>query len=177
LIYWEKGLYSRAIEALERIRDDDSRAYQAKPLLADAYLNKGRLEDAIALFSALLQANPGDARSLFGLGVAYRMAGDLERAKEAFETVLREHRAPDGSVNLELARTLERLGDAAGAIRNYEIAATSPPQRRDAILEMARLYARTGQREKALEYMEELMRDYPNDRSIELEARALRAGG
>lgn len=176
VLYWENELHSRAIEALERIPDNDPRAYQAKALLADAYVKKGRHEDAIAIYTRLLQANPRDPRSRFGLGVALRLTGDLERAREAFEQVLRENAPPDGSVNLELARTLDRLGDAQGALRNYEIAAAHSAQRRDATLEMARLYARTGRKDKAIGLMEELTKAYPDDRMIEMEARSLRAG-
>ena len=175
-IYWEKGLYSRAIEALERIPDSDPRALQTKNILADSYVKKGRYNDAIALCTRILQLNPNDAPSLFGLGVAYRMTGDLDRSRQTLEEVLRRHRPPDGSVNLELARTLELAGDTAGAIHNYEIAMANPPQRRDAALELARLYKKKGDKEKALEYLKKLQAAEPNDRTIEMEINALRTG-
>jgi tetratricopeptide (TPR) repeat protein len=175
-IYWEKGLYSRAVEALERIPDSDPRALQTKNILADSYVKKGRYNDAIALCTRILQLNPNDAPSLFGLGVAYRMTGDLDRSRQTLEEVLRRHRPPDGSVNLELARTLELAGDTAGAIHNYEIAMANPPQRRDAALELARLYKKKGDKEKALEYLKKLQAAEPNDRTIEMEINALRTG-
>jgi tetratricopeptide (TPR) repeat protein len=176
LLYWEKGLYSRAAGALVRVPDGDPRALQARALLADTYTKKGEPQEAIALYTKLLQTNPNDPRILYGLGFACRAAGDLERARQALEAGLRIQRPPDGSVHLELARTLELLGDADGALSNYEIASASPQQRRDATLEMARLLAKTGNREKALAYMEELLRAYPNDREIEIQANAIRTG-
>jgi tetratricopeptide (TPR) repeat protein len=175
-IYWEKGLYSRAIQALERMPNSDPRVLQSKGILADSYLKKGRYNDAIALYTRMLQLNPNDAPSRFGVGVAYRMAGDLDRSQQTLEEVLRKHSPPDGSVNLELARTLELKGDVEGAIRNYEIASASAPQRRDATLEIARLYKRKGDREKALEYLKRLQAAEPNDRTIEMEINALRRG-
>ncbi len=174
-IYFENGLYSRAVQALERVPDTDPRVYQAKTLLADCYVKGGRYADAIDVYVRILQADPNHARSLFGLGIAYRMTGDLDRSQQALEEVLRKHKPPDGSVNLELARTLQARGDTEGAIRNYQIASASNLQRRDAYLELARLHKTQGDREKAIEYYERLRTAYPNDRSIQMEINALRS--
>jgi tetratricopeptide (TPR) repeat protein len=176
MLYWEKGLYTRAIDALRRVPEGDPRTLQARALLADAYTKKGQPQEAIVIYTRLLQTNPDDPRILYGLGFACRAAGDLGRAREALEAGLRIQRPPDGSVHLELARTLERLGDTEGALRNYEIASASPAQKRDATIEMARLYAKGGMREKALAYMDELRRAHPDDPSIEAEANSLRSG-
>jgi tetratricopeptide (TPR) repeat protein len=176
MIYWERGLFSRAIEALERIPDSDPRSFQAKALLGDSYVKKGRAGDAVALYTNMLQRSPDDPRVLYGLGVALRAAGDLERSRGILEEILRKHRPPDGSVNLELARTLELMGDAEGAARNYQTAASKEPQRRDATLELARLYKKTGQRDKAVELLSSLSAAFPGDRAIEMELNALRSG-
>ncbi len=79
-------------------------------------------------------------------------------------------------MNLELARTLELEGDIEGAIRNYETASTKEPQRRDATLELARLYKKTGDREKAVGLLAGLRTAFPDDRVIEMELNALRSG-
>ncbi|MBP2681781.1 MAG: yrrB 6, partial [Candidatus Krumholzibacteriota bacterium] len=176
LIYWERGLYSRAIEALERIPDADPRSFQANALLGDAYVKKGRAGDAVALYTRMLQKSPGDPRVLYGLGVALRGAGDLERSRQILQEVVEKHRPPDGSANLELARTLELQGDVEGAIRNYQSAAAKEPQRRDATLELARLYKKTGDTAKAVELLTSLRTAFPDDRSIEMELNALRSG-
>jgi len=175
-LYWEKGLYSRAIELLERVPDSDPRALAAKNILADCYVRKGRHADAIALYKRILQLAPDDAAGLFGLGVVYRLTGDLENSRQSLEEVLRKHRPPDGSVNLELARTLELAGDTEGAIRNYKTAAASPPQRHDATLELARLYKKTGDKEKALEYLKYLQTADPSDQTVQMEINALQTG-
>jgi tetratricopeptide (TPR) repeat protein len=176
MIYWERGLYSRAIEALERIPDADPRSFQAKALLGDSYVKKGRAGDAVALYAGMLRKSPDDPRVLFGLGVALRGTGDLERSRQVLEEILQKHRPPDGSVNLELARTLELKGDIEGAVRNYEAAAAKEPQRRDATLELARLCKKTGNRDRAAELLTELRTAFPDDRAIEMELNALRSG-
>jgi len=176
MIYWERGLYSRAIEALERIPDADPRSFQAKALLGDSYVKKGRAGDAVALYAGMLRKSPDDPRVLFGLGVALRGTGDFERSRQVLEEILQKHRPPDGSVNLELARTLELTGDIEGAVRNYEAAAAKEPQRRDATLELARLCKKTGNRDRAAELLTELRTAFPDDRAIEMELNALRSG-
>jgi len=176
MLYWEKGLYSRAIEALERIPDADPRAFQAKALLGDSYVRKGRPGDAIALYTRMLRASPDDPRVLFGLGVALRTAGDIDRSRQTLEEILKKHRPPDGSVNLELARTLELQGDVEGAVRNYEAAAASSPQKYDATIELARLLKKMGRTDEALERLTQLRAAYPDDRAIEMELNALRSG-
>ncbi|UCG51607.1 MAG: tetratricopeptide repeat protein [Candidatus Latescibacterota bacterium] len=175
-MYWEKGLYTRAIEALERVPDFDPRATQARGILADCYLKKGRHQDAIRTYNAILERIPSDARSLFGLGVAYRMVGKLDRSEEILRQVIEVHKPSDGSVNLELARTLVLKADLEGAIQNYQVAGTSHLQRRDAYLELARLHRRRGENELAFQYLSRLRELYPGDQAIEMELNALRRG-
>ncbi|MEJ2721716.1 MAG: tetratricopeptide repeat protein, partial [bacterium] len=175
-IYWQKGLYARAIEALERVPKNDPRANQAGGMLADCYLKRGRPEDAIRIYKSILAENPLDLRILFGLGIADRMTGNYAGSEEAFRRILELQPPSDGSVNLELARTLTAKGDIPGAEENYRRAAASPQQRRVADLELARLYRRTGERGKALEILSQLRQLYPNDREIEAELNAARSG-
>ncbi|UCH84728.1 MAG: tetratricopeptide repeat protein, partial [Candidatus Latescibacterota bacterium] len=170
MIYWEKGLYTRAIDALERIRDDYPRSDQAKLILAECYITRGRVDDAIRIF----EQKPDDARSVMGLGVAYRMKGDYERSAAAFGRVLELENQPDGIVRLELARTLALKGDIDGAVLNYRLAATSSSHRRDAYLELARLLSKTGDVDSALEILTRLRNAYPNDREIQAELNARR---
>ncbi len=176
MMYWEKGLYSRAAEAFERIGDTDQNVVARNGYLADCYLKTGRTAEAIALYQKSIQQDPKDAGSLFGLGVAYRAAGDLDRSQQALEEAMRVRPRQDGSANFELAKTLELKGDVEGAKRNYEIAADGPTQWRDATLELARLCRKTGDREKALEYFQKLRAAYPDDRTIEMELNALQRG-
>jgi len=127
-------------------------------------------------YTKMLRASPGDPRVLFGLGVALRSAGDFDRSRQALEEILKKHKPPDGSVNLELARTLELQGDVDGAVRNYETAAASPPQNRDATIELARLLKKMGRMDEALERLTRLRAAYPDDRAIDAELNALRSG-
>jgi tetratricopeptide (TPR) repeat protein len=176
MMYWEKGLYSRAAEAFERISDTDQNVVARNGYLADCYLKTGRIADAIALYQKSIEQDPKDAGSLFGLGVAYRAAGDLDRSQQALEEAMRVRPRQDGSANFELAKTLELKGDLEGAKRNYEIAADGPTQWRNATLELARLSKKTGDREKALEYFQKLRAAYPDDRTVEMELNALQRG-
>jgi tetratricopeptide (TPR) repeat protein len=174
VLYWERGLYSRAAEAFERIPDSDPNAIMKASYLAECYLKTGRIDQAIAVYGRTLEKAPNDPGSLLGLGVAYRAAGDLEKSQHAIEEVMRVRPRQDGSANLELARTLMLKGDLEGAVHNYRIAADGFAYRRDALLELARLYQKTGDKQKAIECFEQLRAAYPDDRTIEFELNTLR---
>ena len=69
ILYWEKGLYSRAIDALERIQRNESAATSTRRILADSYFRVGRLQEALAAYSRIVEGSASDMRGL----VRYRM--------------------------------------------------------------------------------------------------------
>ena len=56
--------------------------------LAYLLLRANRIAESIAWFEAVLALTPADAQALSGLGMAYRAAGDFERALQYYEAVL-----------------------------------------------------------------------------------------
>ena len=67
----------------------------------------------------LLAKNPGDTILGYGLGSAYRESGDLPKAREVLEEVVRQK--PDYAAAWEvLGLTLEEMGQREEAIRIYE---------------------------------------------------------
>jgi len=170
-LYWEKELYTRAIEALERVTGDDDQARNAKFMLGDAYLKRGRTDDALRTYSALAQSSPNDARAQIGLATALRGAGQLDRAEQILTSLAGQRTPYAGNVHLELARTLERKQDFAGAEQNYRAAAQSRLVRRDALLELARMYYKTGRRDDAASLFTQLGREYPTDPQLQAEIR------
>jgi tetratricopeptide (TPR) repeat protein len=89
LIYWEKGAYPQAIEALKRVSDRYPKALQAKVMLADCYAKMGLSKEAIRTYEAILRRDPNDKQSLLGLARLYRELGDVEKATQ-FLTRLRD---------------------------------------------------------------------------------------
>ena len=172
-LYWEQGLYSRAIEALERIRGNNAEAARASSLLADSYVRKGRFADAVSTYTALLQRSPNDIQNLLGIAVAYRGTGNLERAQQILEGLSRQRHALTGRAHLELARTLEMKGELEASIPHYEAATHMATEVREAYLGLAQLYRRLGDKVKALETLQVLRSRFPGDREIEDQIRSL----
>lgn len=107
--YYHRGYYAlktgRASEAIEHL----TKARSATPVffwyedigpdvLANAYLELGRLDEAITEYKRLLQLNPNWAWALFGIGQAYERKGDSESAQEAFRRFLETWKDADPDI-------------------------------------------------------------------------------
>jgi 4-amino-4-deoxy-L-arabinose transferase-like glycosyltransferase len=82
ILYWEKGLYSRAIDALERIQRNEPAAASTRHILADSYFNVGRLQEALASYSRIVDGSAGDMGGLLGMGKVYKKLGQTEKVQE-----------------------------------------------------------------------------------------------
>src|SRR5262249_4248328 len=65
--------------------EKDPRLPQANLLLAHAALFRGRLDEAIGLFTKELAANPGSAMAYYGIGDAYLRKQEWDHALEALQ--------------------------------------------------------------------------------------------
>ncbi|MEE9269533.1 MAG: glycosyltransferase family 39 protein [Candidatus Krumholzibacteria bacterium] len=82
ILYWEKGLYSRAIDALERIQRNESAATSTRRILADSYFRVGRLQEALAAYSRIVEGSASDMRGLLGMAKVYKKLGQIGKAQE-----------------------------------------------------------------------------------------------
>lgn len=82
VLYWEKGLYSRAIPALERIQNEEAAARSTRHILADSYLNTGRLQEAQATYLRILSTTPDDRQGLVGMARVYKKLGEPGKTDE-----------------------------------------------------------------------------------------------
>jgi tetratricopeptide (TPR) repeat protein len=117
-IYY-RGLYAlKSGHALEAI-DDFKEASRAAPIvwnidgvedcLANAYLELGRLDEAIIEYDRLLAINPNYPLAHFHLAQAYQQKGDIERARHEYETFL--HIWKDADANIpEVAAAMQLTG-------------------------------------------------------------------
>lgn len=100
-----------------------------------------RKAEIVSLFSGYAQGNPGSALGHFALGRATSDAAELRRAIEL------NPRMPDA--HMELGSVLEKQKDYAGAITSFRRASGLAPKNPVPHYRLARLYARTGDAEKA----------------------------
>jgi tetratricopeptide (TPR) repeat protein/DNA-binding winged helix-turn-helix (wHTH) protein len=107
--YYHRGYYAlklgRVDEAIEYLR----KARHAAPVffwyedigpdaLANAYLELGRWDEAIAEYERLLRLNPNWAWAQFRLGVAFETKGERERAMAAYDRFLQVWKDADQDI-------------------------------------------------------------------------------
>jgi hypothetical protein len=85
VVYFRLGLYPRAIQIYETLRNQNPRQPSVRLNLALCYLKTQQADRAREELEALVKAQPEHKRAWGYLGVAYERTGDLTRAREAFE--------------------------------------------------------------------------------------------
>ena len=122
----------------------------------DVHMNLGialsRLDDlkgAVEHFSEAVRINPQDARAHYNLGLAFSRQGRMDEAAEQYLESLRI-RPQNPRVHYNLALVLHRKGDFNGAINHFEEAMRLDPRlKAQASYNIARAYARQGEKEKS----------------------------
>ncbi len=136
-----------------------------KPGLYQAELNLGlllqkekRVADAIAHLEQAVTQKPGEARPQLRLGEAYLAAGDPEKAKLHFQASLQS----DGKLaaaELGLGRVDALQGKLEDGAPHFRKAAELDPSYRDALLELAADYEKSGNPTGAIE----IYRQFPEN--------------
>ena len=150
---------------------------------ADLFDRAGDQREAVQAFKAYAEALPGDARAAearFRMAEALRAMGEYQAAAEAYQDLI-DARTGTGGVDIgvwadasyvPLAQTYlydENPDNIAEAERllarvlDGTMTGTSTGMFRDALVELAYLYDRTGRSARAIERLEEILRRYPDD--------------
>jgi tetratricopeptide (TPR) repeat protein len=114
--YLKDGDVRARMDALRRARAgvEGRERYLIDLELADACLSAGEIAAAIDAFQGVLEYQADNPDALWGMGFAVSLTGDMEAARDYFESALRRR---SGLVNLraDYAEALIRAGDFAGA--------------------------------------------------------------
>ena len=104
----------------------DAAAADAEYRAANAFLQAGRLEEAVERYRAALGADPAHVKALANLGTVHARLGRPDDAVECYRRALDAD--PDSVIaHRNLAGLLEARGDAANAIRHYAKAVAIAP--------------------------------------------------
>lgn len=137
-----------------------SPSFKNKKELAQAYIEAGMFDKAIALYDSCLQGiNANDETVIEGLSCAYFFKKDFEKAKEILLNLMtiRKSRKSD-EFDLLLAKTLEELGDIDGAMTEYA-AIIKGYSGEEARCRYALLLKRTGKAEEAAALFNEILKN------------------
>jgi len=116
----DRGLSEKAVWCLREAARLEPELPRLQARLADAYAATGRLERARQLYLTELRSNPGDVETLLDLGSLLVRMNRHQEASEKFRRVL-EIEPDNVDAHYELGLLAEHLGDAASALRQYEV--------------------------------------------------------
>ncbi len=143
---------------------------------AVALTQGGRPGDAAALLAPLVDAEPANHAALFEYGQALILAGDLPRARVAFEALVAAH--PDSATGwLRLGQLLDRAGDAKRAEAAYRRGAAADPLNGDTLKALASLLADQRRYDEAIAAAESALALDPEDKGIQRDIETWSAAG
>lgn len=159
-IEWERGHSGMALIALEQLRvllpvDDE-----VAGILADYYLEAGRIDDARRLNLLRQVANPGSPQPRIALLRVLMEAGDAAGARREVDDVMADFRN-DGAVLALLAEQAANVGDMVVVRRVYDHCKTAGlPWDAPAVLAVEACIV-AGRHQEALDLTRELLRENP----------------
>jgi tetratricopeptide (TPR) repeat protein len=163
----DRGMTEEARSALNRALEIDPKLKETRIYLASALLKLGDSERAAATLREAIADGESDSLTVALLGVASERLG---KADEAFSNYSRaiEMDPSNATAREGRARLLDARGDAVGAIEDLVIAWRSQPSSEIA-LRLARLYARVGRAQAAIQIYRNLIRERPEDLNLRAE--------
>jgi tetratricopeptide (TPR) repeat protein len=154
-IYERAGQWEQALEQWQWLHRRDPRQAAPAVRLARACMRLGRYDEAVAGFAAALAAGGDEANCRLNLARIHLRTEQWEKARKEWQW-LHEHEPQQADHALQLARTYVHLGRDDEAAVGFEAALAAGADPAACHLNLARIYERGEQWEKALESWEGL---------------------
>jgi len=139
-----------------------SRNSEAEDNLGSWFLNQGRLDDALAHYSAAVGFEPNSYSALEHVGITLFRQGHVPEARNYLEASLRAY--PGWSeAHFYLASLLTAQGNLEAAIANYRAALQTDPANAQTHDQLGKVLARQGNIREALAQFEEAIRLEPEN--------------
>jgi len=153
-----------AVETLALLEALYPRDLRARLRLAFVEFERGNLAAAADRFEIALQHSPEEYEVVYFLGVVRRRLGEEEAAIAAFDRVPEDHDR-HAEARTQIAGIYEHRGDFERAIEEIE-SAREVYENRPLDLYLASLRAKSGDVEGALEFLQQLLDESPDDAEI-----------
>ena len=156
LLLWSRGRTDEAAAIMEKSRRLDPGNLALTITTADYLKKAGNLREAGDLYRAAMEAEPSDPRALFGLAEILRRQGDMTGAIDTLRRAYELTGEDDGVKALAAARTEKDYENALVAVARVRLSDLEAlaKERYVSPLELARLEAQAGEREKAFAHLE-----------------------
>ena len=139
-------------------------------MLGELYVREGRMDDAAALYEALLEDDPSDVETLLALSDLYRRTGRTGRADSLLDRSMRDEHATADQILARAEPFLERAASdaaaAAAARRLLHRALAREPEHFDALRALGELLFETGDHAEAATRLYEALRHNPRDPAL-----------
>ncbi|MGD8412617.1 MAG: tetratricopeptide repeat protein [Candidatus Latescibacterota bacterium] len=172
LLYWNRGLCSRAIEYLRRVGPPpgggtDIYMFNALDWLGDCYVKRSQFDQARMTYQEYLRLAPDDVRAIAGAARVEAATGNPAKAERMLEPVIEQSERMNVPSLLVLADIKRMLGKTEEAIEKYELAATYGGFQREALVAMAQCYQDIGDFPAAIETLKRALNySTPGDPTI-----------
>jgi tetratricopeptide (TPR) repeat protein len=179
-LYRRAGAWQKAAEMFERVADlaADGRAHAATRAAAKLYHDNGRLEQAVAMYRAIVARKPNEREVWRALDELLEKLGRWPELAEVRGALAQLAPNPvDRAALLRAqARALEQAGDRAGAADLVARAAKDAPENLSGLVDYATVLAREGKQREAAEVLQQRVAEAvhdgaPTDRVIGLRMR------
>jgi TolB-like protein/tetratricopeptide (TPR) repeat protein/tRNA A-37 threonylcarbamoyl transferase component Bud32 len=156
LSLWARGRTEEAVALMERALRVDPGNLPSRITMGDYLAQAGRLEEAIHQYRTVLEADPSDPRPLFGIAEILRRRGDTQGAIDALRKAYELSGEEEGAKALATAHTEGEYENAEVAVARLRLANLEAlaKERYVSPLDLARLNAQVGEREKAFSTLE-----------------------
>jgi TolB-like protein/cytochrome c-type biogenesis protein CcmH/NrfG len=156
LSLWARGRPEEAVALMEKALQVDPGNLDSKIMMGNFLAQAGRLEQAIGYYRAAMEAEPSDPGPLFGLAEVLRRRGDVKGAIDARRKAYELFGEEDGAKALATARTEKDYENAEVAVARSRLGDLEAlaKERYVSPLDLARLQAQVGEREKAFTSLE-----------------------
>ncbi len=156
MYYWARGQPDQSVAIVERALTVDPGNLESRIMRADFAAQAGQLDQAIGHYRDLTAAEPSDSRPWFGLAEVLKRRGDVSGAIEALRKAYELSEEEDGVRALAGARTEKDYEKAELAVARVRLVNLEAMARERYIspLDLARLYAQVGDRDRAFAQLE-----------------------
>ncbi|NLW02275.1 MAG: tetratricopeptide repeat protein [Clostridiaceae bacterium] len=163
-----RGKYDKAIDCLKKSLDGDEKLEMAYNLLADIYISRDQVFDAIRVYEEASTVHPGSYIIHYNLGVTMMMARHYEGAVQAFKRA-RKITADDPALYYNWASAAIALKNYSEAARLYKEGLRFKPDDDEMLYGLARISALSGDVDAAIAFLSQCLRINPG---MKLRARA-----
>jgi Tfp pilus assembly protein PilF len=130
-----------------------NKAFSAHENLGNAYIDQGRINDAIAQFQIAIRSNPFDADVRYNLGVAYNKKGLVDKAIREYQ-IAKKINPYDSDIQYNLGQIYQSQGFIEKAIRQYKITIELNPYDAKAYNNLGNVYKSQGRINEAIQQYE-----------------------